>query len=149
MLNFDPSPTMFPGKNSPNITKSNHIFPGKGRRNKALILTYFDSPTAEVFPDCCLFFSILAIFRGKWRVKVGPKMLRFGPSLFHKNSNPSKNFQTNCLFARVLSLVRNSAILDYIYIFSVVYLTLALNIPVKIYSLIHANNNSNKKNYTI
>ena len=39
-------------------------------------------------------------------------MLSFGPSIFHKNSNPSKDFQTNFLFARALSLVR---ILDYIW----------------------------------
>ena len=42
-------------------------------------------------------------------------MLSFGPSLFHKNSSPSKVFQTNFLFARALPLVRISAILDYIW----------------------------------
>ena len=35
--------------------------------------------------------------------------------LFHKNSDSSKNFQTNLLFARVQSLVRILAILDYIW----------------------------------
>ena len=53
--NFDSSPftcdpVLFPGKNSPSIAKSNRIFPGKGRGDKALILTDLDSPTAEVFP---------------------------------------------------------------------------------------------------
>ena len=70
----------------------------KGRGDKALILIYFNSPTAEVFPQLFLFFSISAIFRAKRTVKVGPKRLSFGPSLFHKNSNPSKNFQTNFFF---------------------------------------------------
>ena len=41
-------------------------------------------------------------------------MLTLGPSLFHKYSNPSKNFQTVFLFARVLPLVKNSAILDHV-----------------------------------
>ena len=100
-------PCCDPGKNRPQR--------GKGRGDKALILIYLDSPTAEVFQHQFLFFSILAIFRAKRAVKVGPKMLSFGPSLFHKNSNPSKNFQTNFLFARVLTLVRIAAILDYIW----------------------------------
>ena len=42
-------PALFPDKNSPNIAKSNRIFPGKGRGDKALILTYLDSPAADVF----------------------------------------------------------------------------------------------------
>ena len=46
-------------------------------------------------------------------MKVGPKILSFGPSLFHKNSNPSKKFKINFLFARVLPLVRILAILNY------------------------------------
>ena len=41
-------------------------------------------------------------------------MLTLDPSVFHKYSNPSKNFQTVFLFARVVPLVRISAILDYI-----------------------------------
>ena len=41
-------------------------------------------------------------------------MLTLGPSIFHKYSNPSKNFQTVFLFARVLPLVRISVILDHI-----------------------------------
>ena len=35
-LTYDPS---FPGKNNPNIANSNHIFSGKGRGDKAFILT--------------------------------------------------------------------------------------------------------------
>ena len=43
------------------------------------------------------------------------KNTKFWSALFHKNSNPSKMFQTNFLFARVLPLVRISAILEYIW----------------------------------
>ena len=40
-------------------------------------------------------------------------MLTLGPHLFHKYSNPSKNFQTVFLLARVLPLVKISAILTH------------------------------------
>ena len=120
LSNFDSSPltcdpALFPGKNSTNIAKSNHIFPGKKRGNKTFILTYLYSPTADVFPRQSLSFSNSAIFREKRGVKVGPKTLTFGLSLFHKNSNPSKNLQRNFWFARVLPLVRISVILDYMW----------------------------------
>ena len=67
--NFDSNPlicdpTLFASKSSPNIAK-NRVFPGKGREDRALSLTYFDSPIAEVFPHYCLYFSILAIFMEK------------------------------------------------------------------------------------
>ena len=52
-------------------------------------------------------------FMGKRVVKSGPKVQTLGPSLFHKNSNPSNFFQAMFLFARVLPLVRISAILDH------------------------------------
>ena len=63
--NFDSNPlicdpSLFPGKNSPNIAYSNYIFPGKERGDKAFILTYL----AEVFLHYCLFISISAIFSG-------------------------------------------------------------------------------------
>ena len=48
-------------------------------------------------------------------VKVGPKVQTLGPSLFHKNSNSSKNFQTMFLFARVLPPMRISPKLDHIW----------------------------------
>ena len=70
---------------------------------------------AEVFPYNSLSFSISAMFRGKWVVKLGPKVQTLGPSLFHENSNPSNFFQAMFLFVRVLVLVRISAILDYIW----------------------------------
>ena len=84
--------------NSLNIAKSNCTFPGKGRGDRDLILTYLDSPMAEDFPHYCLSFLDLAIFRGKRVVKVGLKVQILGPSLFHENSNPSIFFkQCFCL----------------------------------------------------
>ena len=47
-LTFDLS--LFPAKNSRNRAKTNHIFSGKVRRDKALILQYLDSPMANLFP---------------------------------------------------------------------------------------------------
>ena len=106
-------PTLFPDKNNPNVAKSNCVFPGKGRRDRALILTYLDSLMAEVFPHYCWSFLISAISRGKQVVKIGPKVQTLDPSPFHENSNPSNFFQI-VLFARVLPLVRILAILDHI-----------------------------------
>ena len=77
-------------------------------------MTRLDRSMAEVFPHYCSFFSILTVFRRKRGLKAGPEVLTLGPSIFHKYSNPSKNFQTVFLFARVLPLVRISPILDYI-----------------------------------
>ena len=57
--------TLFPGKNIPSTAKSNRVFPGKGIRDRALILTRFDSPMAEVPPHYGLSFSISVIFKGK------------------------------------------------------------------------------------
>ena len=39
-------------------------------------------------------------------VKVGRKVQTLGPSLVHKNLNPSNFFQTMFLFPRVLPLVK-------------------------------------------
>ena len=116
LSNFDSSPltcdpALFPGKNSPNIAKSNHIFPGKKRGNKTFILTYLYSPTADVFLHQSYLFRI-QLSSGR---NVGPITLTFGLSLFHKNSNPSKNLQRNFWFARKLPLVRISVILDYMW----------------------------------
>ena len=63
LIKFDSNPlicdpTLFPGKNSPNIAKSNRVFPGKKKEDRALILTSLNSPMAEVFPYCSLSFSI-------------------------------------------------------------------------------------------
>ena len=105
---------LFPGKNTPNIAKSNRIFPRKDRADKDFILTNLDSSMTEVFLPYCLFFLKFGHLRMKNGVKVGPKVLTLGTPLFCKCSNPSKNFQTVLLFARGLPLVRISAILDHI-----------------------------------
>ena len=49
MSSYDSDPltcdtTLFTAKYSPNSVKSNRIFPGKERGERALILTYLDSP---------------------------------------------------------------------------------------------------------
>ena len=67
LLNFDfnnltRDPALFPIKNSRNIAKSNRIVPRKGRRDRALSLTYLDSPMGEVVPQYCLFSLV---FRGQ------------------------------------------------------------------------------------
>ena len=103
-------------ENSPNIAKNNHVSPGKGKEDKVLILTYLNSPMAEAFSHYSLSFSILAIFRGKRVINVGPKAKTSSLSLFHENSHPSIFFfQTMLLFARVLPLVRILAILHHIW----------------------------------
>ena len=78
-LIFDP--TLFPGKNSRNIAKSNRAFSAKGRGDRSLILKYLDNPMAEVFPHYYLFFPILAIFRGKRAVEAGTKVQTLNPIL--------------------------------------------------------------------
>ena len=108
-------PTLFPGKNNPNIHKSNRVFPGKRWWDRALTLTYLHTPMPEAFPLYCLSFLISVIFRGERVVKVGPKVQTLVPSLFQEYSNPSTFFQTIFLFARVLPLVRISAILYHIW----------------------------------
>ena len=99
---------LFPGKNISNIAKSNCIFPRKGRGDKDFILTYLDSSMAEVYPHYCLLFFILADFQEERRVKVGPKVLSLGPSLFINTRIFQKNFAS-------ISLMAISAILDHIW----------------------------------
>ena len=62
LSNFDSNslicdPFPFLGKNSPNIPKSNSVFPGKGRGDRAFILTYLDSSMAKVFPHHCFYLN--------------------------------------------------------------------------------------------
>ena len=96
--------TLFLGKNSQNIAKSNRVFPGKGRGDRALILTYLDGPMTEVFPHYCLSFPILAIISEKRVVKVGSKLQTLGPSLFHENSNLSIFFK-QCFCLKIVAYV--------------------------------------------
>ena len=117
LSNFDSNslicyPTLFPGKSSSNIAKSNNTFPGKRRGDRALILTYLVSPLAEV--SLPIFFNF-GHLQGKQVVKAGRKMKTLGESLFHENLNPSNIFRTMFLFIRALPLVRISVILEYIW----------------------------------
>ena len=120
LSNFDSNllicdPTLFPGKNSPNIAKSNHVFSGEWGGDRALILTQLNSAMAKVFPHYYLSFLLLAIFRRKRVVKFGPKVQTLDPCLFYEKSDLSIFFQTMFLFARVLLLVRILVILDHIW----------------------------------
>ena len=65
------------------------FFLERERWNKDFILTYLDSSIAEVFPHYYLFFfDFVHLQEGKSKrgLKVGPKVLTLGPSLFHKYS---------------------------------------------------------------
>ena len=118
MSNFDSDlfncdPTLFAAKNSPNSAKSNHIFPGNGRVDRALILTKLDSPMAEVF-----FGEVIVLFDlGHLQEETGclscTKVQTLVPS--QKNSNPSKNFETTFLSARVLPLKKISVKLVHVW----------------------------------
>ena len=57
------NPILFPGRYSQNIAKSNRVFPGKWRGDRAFISTYLNSPMAEVFPHYCLSFFNSITFR--------------------------------------------------------------------------------------
>ena len=50
-----------------------------GRKDRALILTYLDSPMVKVFPGEFSFLSMSALFRGKQEFKVGPKVQILSP----------------------------------------------------------------------
>ena len=71
-------PTLFLGKNSPNIAKSNCVFPGKGRGDRALILTYLNSPMAKVFLHFCLIFLDFDHLQGKKGGQSWTKSANFG-----------------------------------------------------------------------
>ena len=88
-LDFDSGPltcdhALISPKKCSKSAKRSPIFHWKGRRDTALPLTYSDSPTAEFNLSVFLFFSILAIFRGKKGVKVGPNVKTLGVSLMQK-----------------------------------------------------------------
>ena len=75
------------------------FFSESGEEIKASFLQIWIAQWLKFFCTTVYFFSVLAIFRKKRGVKVGPKVLTFGPSLFHNYSNPSKIFQRVFLFA--------------------------------------------------
>ena len=109
MSNFDLNPltsdlTLFPVKNSPNSAKSNHIFTGKERGDRNLLLTFLDSPMAEVFLVSIYIFRFRSSSGENWRLEL-QKCKLWSASLFHKTSNLSKVIQTSFLSVRVLPLV--------------------------------------------
>ena len=66
--------TLLSGTNSPNIANSNRVFPGKERRDRALIWHIWIAQWLKFFPTTVYLFSVLAIFREKRVVKVGLKV---------------------------------------------------------------------------
>ena len=75
MSNFDSDAltchlALFPTKNRPNSAKSNRIFPGKETGDRTLILTYLDSPMAEVFPSKYTFFRFRPSSGGNGRTNL-------------------------------------------------------------------------------
>ena len=113
-LHFDSNPlifdsTLFPGKNSPNIAKLIVLFSGKGRGDRALILTYLDSPMAEGFSTTTYIFWFRPSSGGNVWSKLDQKCKLWVRLFF---INPSISFHTMFLFARALPLVKISAILD-------------------------------------
>ena len=86
MSNFDSETltydlTLFPAKNSLNSAKNNHIFPGKERGYRNLILTFLDSPMAEVFPGKRIYFINLGHLQGETECQ-SCKNANFGVCLF-------------------------------------------------------------------
>ena len=90
------TPPFFLVKISQTLQKSIVFFPERGEEIKTsfwhMWIAQFSCSMAEVFTHYGVFFLILVIFRRKRGVKVRPKVLTLGPSLFHKYSHPSKHF---------------------------------------------------------
>ena len=103
LINFDPNPlicdpTLLPSKNSPNIAKSNCVFPGKRKENRALILTYLNSLTAKVFPLYSLFFRFGPSSGGNGWLKLDQKWKLWVRLFFMKTRIPQIFFkQCFCL----------------------------------------------------
>ena len=112
MSNFDSDPftcdlALFPAKTIPNNTKSNCIFLGEEKGDRALILRYLDSRSAEDFL-CTIYFS--RYWPSSWgngESKLDQKCKLWSPSLFCERSNTS-NFSE-------LPLMKISAKLDHIW----------------------------------
>ena len=108
------TPPCFLVKLSQILQKVIVFFPERGEEIKISFWHIWIAQWLKFFRSTAYFF-ILTIIRRKRGVKLGRKVLTLSPSLFHKYSNPSKKFQTVFLFARVLPLLRISAILDHIW----------------------------------
>ena len=78
LSNFDSNPlicgpNLFPGENSLNIAKNILVFPGKGRGDRALTLTYLDNQMTEVFPYYRLSIRFRPISGENWWSKLDQK----------------------------------------------------------------------------
>ena len=102
---FDLSPRPVFSQKYPKSVKSNPIFHLKGRGDRVLAFTYFDSSIAEFFGH---------LFTVKQGVKVGPKR-QTSPCRFRKSSSFSKIIQIVLLYTNILSLVKISVKSDIIW----------------------------------
>ena len=84
----------------------------KGRWGRALILTYLDSPVTEVFPHHWLDLFNFGHLQGEMGGQSWAKNANFGSVSFSWKLESFNCFHATLLFARVLPLVRISAILD-------------------------------------
>ena len=87
----------------------------KGRGGRALILTYLDSPVTEVFPHHWLYLFNFGHLQGEMGGQNWTKSANFGSVSFSWKLESFNFFQATLLLARVLPLVRISAILDHIW----------------------------------
>ena len=112
------TPPCFLVKLSQILQKVIVFFPERGEEIKSSFWRILIAQWLKFFRSTAYFVSILTIFRRKRGVKVGPKVLTLARPFFHKYSTLSKNFQTIFqtifLLARVLPLMRISAILNHI-----------------------------------
>ena len=109
-LDLDPQPICT--QKEPNVGKSNCIFHLKLRGVRLLILT---NPMDKFFPWKYLVFSILIIFSGQIRIKVGPKIQTLGTSCGHKNLVSQNPFYGNCKSIRTTCGQNFSSIIAYVH----------------------------------
>ena len=84
----------------------NTIFHLKGRGDTVLPMTHLDSTMDEFSSYSFLFSPILATFRGKMKVKVGPNLQTLGIFRFCKHSNVLKILKTMFVFPWIVPLVK-------------------------------------------
>ena len=87
----------------------------KGRGGPALILTYLDSPVTKAFLHHWLYLFNFGHLQGEMGGQSWTKTANFGSVSFSWKLESFNFFQATLLFARVLPLVKISAILDHIW----------------------------------
>ena len=119
LSNFDSNPlicdpTLFPGKSSPNIAKSNRVFPGRREEIEPWFWHIWIAQWLKFFTATVYLFQFQPSSREnewskldqKWKLWVG---------LFFMKTQILRIFFKQCFFfTRVLPLLRISATLDYI-----------------------------------